>query len=404
VKIPELSGIEADASLVANVELNGLWAPDTDLYLLWVDDEADGVTDEAYTIDNISFLPGRATGVWITRPGNGAVLSQGESIRLRASAALPGAIQNVAFFTGTTFIGGDPVAPYEVLWTNASLGPHALTAVAHDDQGNRATSAVVQITVLPPPCKPGDLFQFSVETPGGGEVMRVPLLGPYPCGTEVTGVATAALGWQFLGWLGDLAGTNWLATLTVTENKCATAVFGTPLSLAVSGAGTVSAQPAVPAYPYGLPVRLVARPDAGHYFAGWAGVPDALANPASLVVDRAAPAVTAHFAALGAGQVALAVVPEGFGRVTTAPRANVYPVGTLVTNLAVPAPGQTFLGWGGHQRRDRGRPPAGGPHGRQSRHPRAVYPAAPAGSGAVPGPGEPASDETGAPRRVGRGV
>jgi len=53
------------------------------------------------------------------------------------------------------------------------------------------------------------------------------------------------------------------------------------------------------------------------------------------------------FAALPGGRHALAVRAEIPATVEISPRANHYASGASVTLTAVPAPGQTFLGWGG---------------------------------------------------------
>jgi hypothetical protein len=55
VPIPELSGSETPGFVFANVTLTGNWAAGAPLYVLWADDNADGVTDPSYTIDDLFF-------------------------------------------------------------------------------------------------------------------------------------------------------------------------------------------------------------------------------------------------------------------------------------------------------------------------------------------------------------
>lgn len=53
--IPELSGIETNADLTATINV-GSWAQGATLYILWVDDNANGITDPSYAIDNLGLL------------------------------------------------------------------------------------------------------------------------------------------------------------------------------------------------------------------------------------------------------------------------------------------------------------------------------------------------------------
>jgi Divergent InlB B-repeat domain len=57
--------------------------------------------------------------------------------------------------------------------------------------------------------------------------------------------------------------------------------------------------------------------------------------------------ISASFLPLPAGKVALTVVPDGNGKVSVGPRANLFSIGQTVTNTALPDPGQEFLGWTG---------------------------------------------------------
>src|SRR5438093_472288 len=55
IPIPELSGSETPGFVFANVTLTGTWAAGARLYVLWADDNANGVTDPSYTIDDLFF-------------------------------------------------------------------------------------------------------------------------------------------------------------------------------------------------------------------------------------------------------------------------------------------------------------------------------------------------------------
>jgi len=105
--------------------------------------------------------------------------------------------------------------------------------------------------------------------------------------------------------------------------------------------------PALPLYPYGTVARLTAIPQAGSYFAVWGNAASGNTNPLYFTVTSAAPTVSSLFAALGANQHALTVIPDGFGKVTIDPRANSYANGESVSLHAIPDPGQQFRTWSG---------------------------------------------------------
>src|SRR5262249_53534271 len=64
-------------------------------------------------------------------------------------------------------------------------------------------------------------------------------------------------------------------------------------------------------------------------------------------VTNASPTIAALFLPLAPNQVTLTALSDGFGRVVTAPAANVYTNGQTVTLTAAPGLGQQFLGWSG---------------------------------------------------------
>jgi peptidoglycan/xylan/chitin deacetylase (PgdA/CDA1 family) len=92
--------------------------------------------------------------VSVTAPVDSSSVARGAKVTVSASAAdsgsAPSGIANVAFYLdGNALLGRDSAAPYQLVWNTrkASIGEHTLTAVATDVAGNRATSAVVKITV-----------------------------------------------------------------------------------------------------------------------------------------------------------------------------------------------------------------------------------------------------------------
>jgi uncharacterized repeat protein (TIGR02543 family) len=182
---------------------------------------------------------------------------------------------------------------------------------------------------------------------GGGSIALSPSGGSYLSNTVVTVTANPASGWTFLQWLGDLSGTNPVASVTMTRNKTVKAIFGTTLNTTAAGSGSVVLNPPGGLYPYGTVVWLSGIPQPGNYFGVWGNAASGNTNPLPFTVTNANPTISSLFAAVGAGQAALTVVPVGKGRITVAPRANVYTTGQGVNITATADPGQRFLGWSG---------------------------------------------------------
>jgi hypothetical protein len=112
--------------------------------------------------------------VRITSPPNHAVFHAPVDIALLAYANdLSGYVASVQFFAGSNSLGfglpvtwDEPPPPtnstpptfqtntFLLIWSNAPVGSNALTAVAIDNMGLAATSAPVNITILPPTTPP----------------------------------------------------------------------------------------------------------------------------------------------------------------------------------------------------------------------------------------------------------
>jgi hypothetical protein len=181
----------------------------------------------------------------------------------------------------------------------------------------------------------------------GGSVTVQPPVGPYVSNTVVTLTPQPSNGWTFLEWRGDASGANPTVDVTMQRVRNVQAIFGTTLGTTVAGNGAVDVYPALPLYPYGTVARLTATPQAGNYFGVWGNAASGNSNPLYFTVTSATPTVSSLFATLGANEQALTVIPDGFGKVTVSPRANVYATGASVSLNAIPEPGQQFLAWSG---------------------------------------------------------
>lgn len=69
------------------------------------------------------------------------------------------------------------------------------------------------------------LYDLTIDVEGSGLVQTTPSGTTFDAGTEVLLTATAADGWRFDHWIGDVAGTSDSAAVTMNSDKMVTAVF-----------------------------------------------------------------------------------------------------------------------------------------------------------------------------------
>jgi hypothetical protein len=86
--------------------------------------------------------------VALTCPTNESNFQQPGAVLLCAEASDPdGSIALVEFFDGRTKLGEAPIIPFTMLWTNAALGAHTLTARATDNDGEPRVSSPVTVFI-----------------------------------------------------------------------------------------------------------------------------------------------------------------------------------------------------------------------------------------------------------------
>jgi hypothetical protein len=104
-----------------------------------------GAVDDSFTIIKAG---NAAPAVSLTAPASGASFTAPATIALAATASdTDGSVSAVEFFNGSTLLGADAVAPYELSWADVPAGSYTLTAIATDDDGLSTTSADVTVDV-----------------------------------------------------------------------------------------------------------------------------------------------------------------------------------------------------------------------------------------------------------------
>lgn len=211
-------------------------------------------------------------------------------------------------------------------------------------------------------------FPLDVAVTGPGVVTSAPAgiacptdcTEPFAGGRMVTLTAVPAAGALFAGWEGDCAGTG-TCTVTMASARAVTARFTgqtVPLSVTVSGSGTVTSTPSgiacpptcAASFPEGTLVTLSAVPSSGWELTGWSGA-CAGAGTCQVRTD-AARSVAAAFAPRG---LTINVVVRGNGTVSSAPAGIACPAvceasfagGTSVILTTAAGADWTFAGWQG---------------------------------------------------------
>ncbi|MEM2130664.1 MAG: InlB B-repeat-containing protein, partial [Candidatus Bathyarchaeia archaeon] len=192
-------------------------------------------------------------------------------------------------------------------------------------------------------------YTLTVNINGNGAVTKNPNKAKYNTGETVQLIPSAATGWQFSHWTGDITGSANPGTITMDSDKTVTAVFtqkGYSLQITINGEGTVTKNPDKALYNLNDRVTLSATPSQGWTFAGWTGDVTSSNQQITLTIDET-PEVTATFVPQ-TQQYTLTVTanpPEG-GYVTRS-NEGPYQLNDIVTLTAYQAEGYRFIGWSG---------------------------------------------------------
>jgi phospholipase C len=209
-------------------------------------------------------------------------------------------------------------------------------------------------------------YQLTVKATGNGTITSNPagINCPTTCSasfnqnTMVTLTATPETNSFFGGWSGACSGTTNCA-VNVNAPASVTATFnpGYGLTVALSGAGTVTSNPAgincpascSAAFPQNTNVTLTETPATNSFFSGWSGA--CSGTGACSVTVNASASVNANFSP-GYG---LTVAVSGSGSITSSPAgincpgtcSNLFANNTQVTLSETPAANNVFSAWSG---------------------------------------------------------
>ena len=199
---------------------------------------------------------------------------------------------------------------------------------------------------------------LDVVTVGPGNVTRTPDQMEYLDGDMVTLDATPDADAIFLGWSGDLSGTNPSESLAMTADKVVTSTFATVYRLELDsiGAGTVTVSPsqsdglAAGHFFAGTMVTLTPNTAGNWRFSKWTGnitgdIDDEL-HPITLAMDDHK-SIVARF--IETQKLTVTKIGKGTGSVAIMPPSpdGVYEKGTPVSLTATAGEKSLFSGWTG---------------------------------------------------------
>jgi hypothetical protein len=120
----------------------------------------------------VNIISNKAPAVSISSPMNNASFAAPANVTLTAVATdSDGTIVKVDFYNGTTLVGTDPTSAYNFALNNLAAGSYSITAVATDNNGASATSAIITFTVNVPV---NQLPVITITAPLGGSTYVEP--------------------------------------------------------------------------------------------------------------------------------------------------------------------------------------------------------------------------------------
>lgn len=111
----------------------------------------DGASGSATSVTNTFTVANLPPALSLTSPTNGTKVLYGSTVNLAATASDVDGVAGVDFLANGALLNRDTTQPYSFAWSGMAAGSYALKAVADDNAGRAATSAVVNVTISYPP-------------------------------------------------------------------------------------------------------------------------------------------------------------------------------------------------------------------------------------------------------------
>jgi hypothetical protein len=128
-----------------------LLVPGNNVLAVEVHQQSSGSTDVSFALEllgNTTPLSNNAPSITLTSPSDGSVYTEPAIITLNAQASdADGAIGKVEFFGDGVKLGEDASSPHSFVWNDVQIGSYEVFAIATDNLGGKATSAVAVVSV-----------------------------------------------------------------------------------------------------------------------------------------------------------------------------------------------------------------------------------------------------------------
>ncbi|WP_170106683.1 Ig-like domain-containing protein, partial [Christiangramia gaetbulicola] len=164
-------GIDTDGTDGWSVTWNGVITGNYALTAIATDNDLETTTSESINITVEA--PNQLPAVAITSPLNNEIFTSPAYIVITADATdSDGTVTSVEFFEGTNSLGidTDGTDGWSLTWNGVTTGSFALTALATDNDGERTTSGIINITVE----APNQLPTVAITSPLNNEVFTSP--------------------------------------------------------------------------------------------------------------------------------------------------------------------------------------------------------------------------------------
>jgi hypothetical protein len=161
IVIPQLSGFETNGLVNATVNLASNWLGGNILYLLFADDNANGITDPGYTIDNFSMTatPTTTTPLSITnQPQSITVAERGQAT---FSVGVSGAPKTYFWFKNGVQVPGNNLPTYTIPSVASPGDNNAQIYVVVSNAVSFLTSSTATLTVTPDTTPPAAIRALS---------------------------------------------------------------------------------------------------------------------------------------------------------------------------------------------------------------------------------------------------
>jgi hypothetical protein len=230
--------------------------------------------------------------------------------------------------------------------TIANPNAASTTITMNGDYSIRATFEETEAT----------FHSLTVGVTGSGSTSPTVGQHTYAAGAVISIIATAAGGYHFVNWtgnVGSVANVNAASTTitmngnySITANFEQTVVTYYTLTMAATGGGSINPAAGQHSYAAGTVVPIIATAAGGYYFVNWTGSVATVANinAASTTITMSANcSITANFAVAMPYTLTMAIA--GSGSTSPAVGQHTYTAGTPVPISASPSIGYYFSHW-----------------------------------------------------------